>query len=333
MSDSAVVSDAVAQPRIVAELQDALAAARSNVISSCPPYWPEFGIALDALLPAPLPPHVMIPLVATRASGGTIHQGVPFAAAWTLICTGVRILDDCADQDDPRAVYTHMGMGRAHNLATAMLTLAELMLRQMPGGSSLVLDEYLFTALRVWAAQDRDMRCAVTSGAEYLQLVEDKTGCAFAFAAASGARMATADEAIIEACRRCGHHIGIMLQLLDDLETCWFPDTQSDLAQGKLTFPIWFALEQASEDSNTLEGIVKGADRGGREAEILEILDRLDMRRAVLWAALDERDRAMDLIATCPETDGQRLLQMYMDHVFKDVAAMLAPPPARLDGP
>lgn len=314
----------VIDPRIAGELREALAAVRSVVVSAAPSFWPEFGQVLDELLPAPLPPYVMIPLAMTRAAGGTLQQGVPFAAAWTLIGTGVRILDDCADQDSPRAVHVERGMGRALNLGTAMLTLAGLMLRQLPAHQGSIFDDYLFTSMRVWAGQDRDMRGGLMTGAEYLRLVDDKTGCAFAFAASAGARMATNDEGIAEHCRRSGHHVGVMLQLLDDLEACWFPESQSDLAQGKLTFPIWLALEQDTPESAELRALVQAPAPAVQEARILELLDALDIRRAMLWAALDERDRALDAIGMCHEPEGRALLQIYMDHVFRDVTEMLA---------
>lgn len=282
--------------------------------------------ALAEILPDPLPRFVLLPLATCRAAGGSIEDGEPLAAAWTMVSFGVRILDDCADQDNPKAVHLHYGMGRALNLATALLNLAAWRMQQLtpPAARESIVEDYQRACLRVWAGQDRDIRGGVQTLADYLRLVEDKTACGFAFIGAAGARLATLDQAVVSACRACGYHVGLMLQLLDDLEACWFPDGPGDLAQGKLTFPVWFALAREHEHRDELRRLVEQPQH--HEPRIREILDGLDMRRYLVWAALEERDRAVAAVSACPEPAGRHILQAYLDHTFGDVAGLMTSP-------
>jgi geranylgeranyl pyrophosphate synthase len=217
-------------------------------------------------------------------------------------------------------------MGRALHLATALLNLAAWRLQQLapPDARDAIVEDYQRACLRVWAGQERDIRGGIQNLDDYLRLVEDKTACGFAFIAAAGARLVTDDPAVVAACRACGHHVGMMLQLLDDLEACWFPDGPSDLAQGKLTFPIWFALAREHEQRDELHRLVAQPQRD--EPRIREILDGLDMRRYLVWAALEERDRAVTALAACPEPAGRAILQRYLDDSFRDVAELMTRP-------
>lgn len=304
------------------DLRPVLARVRALVLSGPAAGFP----ALPGVLPDPLPPFVQLPLATCCAAGGVPDDAARLAAAWTLVSFGVRILDDCADQDNPRALHLHQGMGRTLHLATALLHLASWQIQQLtpPAVRDAIVEDYQRACLRVWAGQDRDIRGGIPTLDDYLRLVEDKTACGFAFIAAAGARLITADPAIVAACRACGHHVGILLQLLDDLEACWFPDGPSDLAQGKLTFPVWFALAREHEHRDELRCLV--AQPQHHEVRIRAILDGLDMRRYLVWAALEERDRAVAAIAACPEPAGLRILHAYLDDIFRDVADLMTRP-------
>lgn len=304
------------------DLHSTLAQVRALVLAGPAADFP----ALAEVLPDPLPPFALLPLATCRAAGGSLDDGVPLAAAWTLVSFGVRILDDCADQDNPKALHLHYGMGRALHLATALLNLAAWRLQQLSplAARESIVEDYHRSCLRVWAGQDRDIRGGIQTLEDYLRLVEDKTACGFAFIGAAGARLATADPEVVAACRACGHHLGIMLQLLDDLEACWFPDGPGDLAQGKLTFPVWLALAREHEHRDELRRLVEQPQR--HEARIREILDGLDMRGYLVWAALEERDRAVAAVSACPEPAGRHILQAYLDHTFRDVAGLMTSP-------
>jgi hypothetical protein len=59
------------------------------------------------------------------------------------------------------------------------------------------------------------------------------------------------------------------------------------------------------------------------EHRVLEILDDMDVRRRLVWAALQERDLARAAVAELPCRDGAALLDIFFDWTFRDVARML----------
>lgn len=299
---------------------------RAELLAGVPPTWPELAATLDELLPTRLPAYVVLPIAACRAAGGDTRAALPFAAAWTAIGTAVRILDDCADQDMPDGAHVRWGLARALNLGSALLAYAGALIERIPDGPARqsILSDFIATSLAAHAGQDRDIRGAINSLADYLAVVEHKTSQAFGFATASGARLATAAVQPLTAARRAGRHLGLMLQLLDDLEACFRPRTTSDLAIGKRTFPIWLALARSEHPAQPrLAALTRGSRLAEHEAEIMTLLEEMDMRRHVVWAAVEERDRALAALAECPGAEGIRLLRAFVDHAFADVAGYL----------
>ncbi len=306
------------------ELPALLDAIRANCLDAVPPSWPELRAVLDSILPRPLSAHAVLPMAMTRAAGGELTDGVPFATIWTLISMGLRLMDDCADQDDPRAFSVHHGLGRAITYASSLLHLGARLIHALPAelGREAILDEYFTAALQAGMGQDRDLIGGAGTAQEYVRLVEHKTCAAFAFAFASGARMVTRAPAIMAACRQSGYHVGMMLQLLDDLESGWLPGGRSDFAHGRRTFPIWHGLACAHGGAAELRALVFGPEPTAQAARIRALLDAMDVRKTVLWAALEERDRALACLARCPDARGRELLALYMDHLFSDGTAL-----------
>jgi geranylgeranyl pyrophosphate synthase len=303
---------------------------RARAVDSAADRWPELRGILAAWLPQPTDPQLALPLAAAVAVGAELEAAVPFAAAWALVCFSVRVLDDCADQDNPRALHLQIGLPRAFNLGTGGLLHAGAELGRLPGDRDRVIDVlrgYLDAGVQACAGQDRDLTAPPASLEAYLRLVEDKTACAFEFAAWAAARLHTDEEPQLRAARACGRHVGIMLQILDDLEACWFPVGLSDLGQGKRTLPLFFGLARVDHpDRAELARILGSSVPWAEERRVLEILDAMDIRRRLVWAALQERDLARAAAAELPRAEGAAILQTYLDWTFRDVAQMLTRP-------
>jgi geranylgeranyl pyrophosphate synthase len=305
-------------------IQELLVEIRRNAVASAPPAWPALAATIDGVLADPLPPHMALPLATTHAAGAPLADGVPFAVAWTLISAAVRIIDDCGDNDDPGALHHVVGIGRAINHASALLQLATLVLHAIPPelGRDDLVAEYAAASLQLASGQDRDLTGGITEMEQYVRVVQDKTCAGYVFAAFGGARVANAAPPVIQACREAGYHTGMVLQLLDDLESARL--LRGDLAQGKRTFPIWYGLARtAHRASRELRALVFGATPARHADRIRVLLDELDAPRAVLAEAERERQRALAALARCPGSDA--LLAAYFETIFADTAELVAP--------
>jgi geranylgeranyl pyrophosphate synthase len=315
---------------IADRLAGALAEIRAQAVASAPKRWPAQRELLGSWLPQPSDPQLVLPLATAVGVGAALDAAVPFATVWALICFSVRVLDDCADQDNPRALHLSIGLPRAFNLGTAGLLHAGAELGRLVGEPHRVADvlgRYLDVGVQACAGQDRDITAPPASLQDYLALVEDKTACAFSFAAWGGARLHTDHEPALRAAAACGRHVGIMLQVLDDLEAAWFPIGLSDLRQGKCTLPMFFGLAQVDHPAHReLTALLGAGVPWANERRVLEILDEMNVRRRLVWAAVKERDLARAAIAELPNPDGAQLLGVFLDWTFRDVEPMLTRP-------
>ena len=98
-----------------------LADVRQRALAVVPAWHPTLRDALDQTLPTPLGVFHMLPLIGVRASGGDLGLAAPLLVAWSHLLAAVRIFDDCADNDNPRAFHNSVGVDRAYHLAAALL--------------------------------------------------------------------------------------------------------------------------------------------------------------------------------------------------------------------
>ena len=101
----------------------------------------------------------------------------------------------------------------------------------------------------------------------YYKIIERKTAALFEACAAIGAESADASEEEVEAARLFGKNLGIVFQIRDDIFDYYDSDaeigkpTGNDLAEGKLTLPIIYALNSTkNEEMLALARKVKAHD-------------------------------------------------------------------------
>ena len=88
----------------------------------------------------------------------------------------------------------------------------------------------------------------------YYQVIEQKTAVLFAACASIGALSAGASDEEVEKARQFGHDLGIMFQIRDDIFDYYDSKeigkpTGNDMAEGKLTLPVIYALHHSPFDS------------------------------------------------------------------------------------
>ncbi len=213
--------------------------------------WGDYVQALQSALctkpkqvePLPL---LLLPGLCCQAAGGKSKCAVGVAAAWTCLYTAAHILDDVEDGDIDEDIPT------ATNVATGLILTAFRALCDEE--QSQVLGRVLLETVRDFSAvilamcgsQHADLAEANPSLERCWKMVEAKSGSWFALPCRTGARLAETSEQIVECYSRFGYHLGILLQINDDLQGIWGPaGSASDLQRGKRTVPIVYALTAA----------------------------------------------------------------------------------------
>jgi octaprenyl-diphosphate synthase len=97
-----------------------------------------------------------------------------------------------------------------------------------------------------------------SSEQNYMQVIQDKTAILFQAAAQCGAILAMAGDRVETALKQYGMHLGIAFQLIDDVLD-YDGDTEAlgknigdDLAEGKPTLPLLYAMQHASPAQSAL---------------------------------------------------------------------------------
>lgn len=160
----------------------------------------------------------------------------------------------------------------------------------------------------------------------YYKIIERKTAALFEACAAIGAESAGATEEEVEAARLFGKNLGIVFQIRDDIFDYYDSEaeigkpTGNDLAEGKLTLPIIYALNSTeNEEMNALARKVKAHDVTREEIEKLVAFAKdnggIEYAERRMWEFHAE---AQSFIDTYVKDESVRTsLQTYLDYVIK----------------
>ncbi|MDP8983383.1 MAG: polyprenyl synthetase family protein [Acidobacteriota bacterium] len=154
------------------------------------------------------------------------------------------------------------------------------------------------------------------SEADYMELVDRKTASLFSACARLGAMVGRADESSEAKLGEFAWNAGIAFQLVDDVldftarETVLGKPVGSDLREGKVTLPLIYALEEATDSER---GMVTAVLRDGNyeSAPFEDILRMIERRHGFERArerAASFTEKARGIIVEFPESPYQRAL-------------------------
>jgi geranylgeranyl diphosphate synthase type I len=301
---------------------------RRTLLAALPSYWPNLTPAYGPLLGDPIFSEVALPLAACRAVGGQPADAVPVAAALLMAEMSLRIFDDLADQDRNDALWLAAGQPKALNYAAAAVVLAFDILSKAPlpdvvfrRVNQLFLDAFMLIS----AGQEHDFDAFTTTVDEYWTIMELKTASAYAAACMGGAMVGTSDPALIEACRAFGHHLGLAMQIFNDMESIWRPEGLTDIQKGKPTLPLLYGLQFDHPERDELARLIKEKQLTEQPDRVKAILDGIDAQSFMVWAALREREQALAALAPCPDEAGKEALTAYITALFGDIEYFVVP--------
>ncbi|MDP9169638.1 MAG: polyprenyl synthetase family protein [Acidobacteriota bacterium] len=169
---------------------------------------------------------------------------------------------------------------------------------------------------------DRIGRINITE-ADCMELVDRKTACLFSACAKLGAVAAGADTSIEEKLGEFAWNVGMAFQLVDDMldfissEATLGKPVGGDLKEGKITLPLVYALEKATDSEVRLvQGVLR--DRNYESVpfdDVLTVVERHGGVRRTRERAQQFTDRARQIVAEFPDNPYQRALFTLTDLV------------------
>jgi octaprenyl-diphosphate synthase len=144
----------------------------------------------------------------------------------------------------------------------------------------------------------------------YFSIVRDKTASLFVWATRSGAAVAGAPAAAVDALGAYGEHIGTAFQLVDDLLDYAGEGTGksllADLGEGKITLPLLLAIEREPELTRWLDPARAGD--GDAMARLIGAVRAYGTCDAVRARALGETEEGLAALASLPASGSRDLL-------------------------
>jgi octaprenyl-diphosphate synthase len=262
----------------------------------------------------------ILALLAARAHGyeGTTHHLL--AAIVEFIHTATLLHDDVVDESDLR---------RGRETANALFGNA----------ASVLVGDFLYSRAFEMMVDVNDMRVmailanttnviaegevmqlmnvhdADTTEARYLEVIQCKTAKLFEAATRLGAVLCGRNAEEEQAMAKYGMHLGTAFQLIDDvLDYCsdsgaMGKNVGDDLAEGKPTLPLIYAMQQGSEAQAALIG--KAIEQGGYDMidDVQAIIHQTGALEYTEAMAQAEAERAINQLAHLPDSEYKQALE------------------------
>jgi geranylgeranyl diphosphate synthase, type I len=254
-------------------------------------------------------PFAFLPLLAADLVGSAGEAAAYLTAGWNLLHLSAHLFDQIEDEGYVSISGETMPLAEAVNLATTLLFLARLALDELPAaGVPLPLAcqlgrELNQTITKMCVGQHEDLVSMTEAGASldrYWQVMAFKSGLFFGWATCAGALLGKGSPAEAEQCKTYGYNLGLLLQILDDWTGLYGDSKESDLAMGKRTLPILYALTVAPpQEKVRLTALLEDASTAKQaECEARDEIIRLGGLHYTLVQATIRYKRAKAALAT-----------------------------------
>lgn len=160
---------------------------------------------------------------------------------------------------------------------------------------------------------------------DYLQVIKRKTAALFETCAGIGALSAGASEEEVQQARKFGQNIGMIFQIRDDIFDYYDSNeigkpTGNDMAEGKLTLPVIYALTHEHDDA--MNQLAKKVKQGTITSEEIAILVQFAKEKGgIVYAEQRMRDFHHDaqrfIDTRIQDATMRQSLQAYLDYVIQ----------------
>jgi geranylgeranyl diphosphate synthase type I len=227
--------------------------------------WPEFAEAMQrSILPedpsgtpssqAPQPAWSQLPALCCEAVGGNPETAGPVSLAWGLLYTAAHLMDSVADQDELPAWMVEAGPGSTINIATGLYASSILVLNNLlEEGVKLstiigIQNSFNRSILQMCSGQHLDLDVSTQPLEACWRIAQAKSGTIFELACKTGAQLGTEDQGVISTFGEFGRHLGMMVQICDDVAEIWSSRESTVRKFDPSSLPVVYTLEMLSEE-------------------------------------------------------------------------------------
>lgn len=222
----------------------------------------------------------LVTLLTAKALGKSDQDTIKLASIIEFLHTATLLHDDVVDTSDLRRgkATANANWGNAPSVLVGDFLYSRAFQMMVEIGSMDVMS-VLANATNVIAEgevfQLMNAKNPDISEQQYFDVIEYKTAMLFVAAAQGAAQLANASDAQQRAAKEYGLQLGLAFQLVDDIldysgdSKEMGKNTGDDLAEGKPTLPLIFAMREGSEQQRTL---IRNAIRKGDREKISDVI-------------------------------------------------------------
>lgn len=263
----------------------------------------------------------LLVLLASQAAGYQKDDHLKLAAVIEFLHTATLLHDDVVDTSDMRRGRStaNAKWGNAPSVLVGDFLYARAF-EMMVELQSLPIMNVLSHATAVIAEgevmQLMNVKNPDLSEDQYMVVIHNKTAMLFEAASHSGALLAGASREQENALKDYGKHLGLAFQLVDDVldyqgdaETMG-KNVGDDLAEGKTTLPLIYAMANGSEAERQL---IRQAIRKGGLDDLPKVLDIVKASGAIEYTMTKAKEQAQiarDLLACLPGSEHRQALEL-----------------------
>lgn len=191
-----------------------------------------------------------LPLLCAQALGGPTQPATTVTTAWQMLYSALHLLDNIEDNDTPDRTWARWGTGATLNLTTGLLASTSLTLEMLEDQQvaapivRTIRRDFHQTVLEMCGGQHDDLTLAEPTLEDCWRIARAKSGCFFELACRAAARSAAANAAVADQFGAFGQHLGLLIQITDDISGLWSWDRSASDLRGmqRWTLPVAYAM-------------------------------------------------------------------------------------------
>lgn len=244
--------------------------------------------------------------------GKDMMKPVKVGAAFEIIHSATLVHDDINDQGEIRrgrkTLHKEYTVSKAIIAGDYMFAMGfRLLAAEAPQIVDYIVDASASMGAGEFVQKDFEHASSVTED-DYIEIITGKTAKLFEASSKSGAAVANADGAMLEALGNFSHYIGLAFQIVDDtLDVSGDPHNTgkavgTDLIEGKPTLPVIYAMQDPDKGPRLIELFEKADVTTDDVAEALELIRSTDSVDRCLSKAREYVDEAVGYMDSVPDS-------------------------------
>lgn len=244
--------------------------------------------------------------------GKDMMKPVKVGAAFEIIHSATLVHDDINDQGEIRrgrkTLHKEYTVSKAIIAGDYMFAMGfRLLAAEAPQIVDYIVDASASMGAGEFVQKDFEHASSVTED-DYIEIITGKTAKLFEASSKSGAAVANADGAMLEALGNFSHYIGLAFQIVDDtLDVTGDPHNTgkavgTDLIEGKPTLPVIYAMQNPDKGPRLIELFEKADVTTDDVAEALELIRSTDSVDRCLSKAREYVDEAVGYMDSVPDS-------------------------------